>query len=335
MMTVMFTHKRADAWDGLGAALLRAGFTIEASWPVRTESDSSILIAKKNSAKSTIFMVCRKGVEASSSGGRVYLDDIEADIRHAAREALSRSTAAGLSGVDLLLSTYGPALSVLSAHWPVYSSEASDDGQARLLRPEEALDIARGEVTRLQKARLVGRDTEFDPVTDFVVVAWHTFKARAFPFDDSRRLALAISGMDMSELERDKVFTAKSGTVTMLEPGQRLRRGGDEGLSGVNRDRSSFPAVIDAVHTALYLVDQDGPAVAKRWLDERNLTGDQRFVDCLQALVGAIPRSKTKGEWNVAEAGLLDRLVTAYFPAVSVPDDPEVIDEQRLFGDSN
>jgi hypothetical protein len=101
----------------------------------------------------------------------------------------------------------------------------------------------------------------------------------------------------------------------------------------VNRDRTTFPAVIDAVHTALYLVDQDGPAVAKRWLDERNLTGDQRFVDCLQALVGAIPRSKTKGEWNLVEAGLLDRLVTAYFPAVSVPDDPEVIDEQKLFGD--
>jgi adenine-specific DNA methylase len=333
VLTVMFTHKRADAWDGLGAALLRAGFTIEASWPVRTESEQSMHQARQNSAKSTIFMVCRKRDEASSAGGRVYLDDIEADIRHAAREALSRSTTAGLSGVDLLLSTYGPALSVLSAHWPVYSSEASDDGKARLLRPEEALDIARGEVTHLQKARLVGRDTEFDPVTDFVVVAWDTFKARAFPFDDARRLALAISGMDMSELERDKVFTAKSGTVTMLEPGQRLRRSGDEGLSGVNRDRSSFPAIIDAVHTALYLVDQDGPAVAKRWLDERNLTGDQSFVDCLQALVGAMPRSKTKGEWNVAEAGLLDRLLAAYFPAVTVPDDPEVIDEQKLFGD--
>ena len=332
VLTVMFTHKRADAWDGLGAALLRAGFTVEASWPVRTESEQSLHQARQNSAKSTIFLVCRKRGELGDVGGRVYLDDIEADVRHAAREALSRGATAGLSGVDLLLSTYGPALSVLSKSWPVYSSEAGTEGQAGLLRPEEALDIARAEVTHLQKARLVGRDADFDPVTDFALVAWDTFKARQFPFDDARRLALAVSGLDMAELEREKLFTAKTGIVTMLEPGQRLRQGGSEGSSGVNRERTTFPAVIDAVHTALYLVDLDGPAVAKRWLDERNLTGDRRFVDCLQAMVNAIPRSKSKGAWNVAEAGLLDRLVTAYFPAVSVPDDPEVIDEQKLFG---
>lgn len=33
-MTVMFTHKRADAWDSLGMALLEAGFEIGSSWPV-------------------------------------------------------------------------------------------------------------------------------------------------------------------------------------------------------------------------------------------------------------------------------------------------------------
>ena len=37
VMTVMFTHKRVDAWDTLGAALLEAGFVISSSWPVHTE----------------------------------------------------------------------------------------------------------------------------------------------------------------------------------------------------------------------------------------------------------------------------------------------------------
>ena len=327
VMTVMFTHKRAEAWDGLGAALLRAGFTIEASWPVRTESEQSLHIAKKNSAASTIFLVCRKRAPADSAGTKVYLDDIDADIRYAAREALSRGTASGLTGVDLLLSTYGPALSVLSQQWPVYSSEADDSGQAKLLRPEEALDIARAEVTHLQKVRLVGKDAEFDPVTDFTLIAWETFQARGFPFDDARRLALAVGGLDMKDLERERLFTAKSGTVVFLEPGERVRRGGDDGPSGVNRDRTTFPAVIDAVHTALYIADLDGTAAAKRWLDERNLTGNQRFVDCLQGLVNAMPRSKNKGQWNIAEAGLLDRLIAAHFPQVETPPDPEKLIE--------
>ena len=212
----------------------------------------------------------------------------------------------------------------------MYASEADEDGTARLLRPEEGLDIARAEVTRLQKTRLVGKEVNFDPVTDFVVIAWDTFKARAFPFDDARKLALAVGGLDMKDLEKDKVISAKAGTVTFLEPGERLRRDGDEGSSGVNRDRRSFPVLVDAVHTALYIIEQDGTAVAKRWLDERNLTGDQRFNDCLQALVGAIPRSKTRGEWNVAEARLLDRLVDAYFPQIELPADPMEEAEQEV-----
>src|SRR5690606_27343545 len=50
VLTVMFTHKRVDAWDTLGSALLEAGFSIESSWPVHTESEHSLHQAKKNSA---------------------------------------------------------------------------------------------------------------------------------------------------------------------------------------------------------------------------------------------------------------------------------------------
>ena len=32
-LTVMFTHKRVEAWDTLASALIGAGFTIKASWP--------------------------------------------------------------------------------------------------------------------------------------------------------------------------------------------------------------------------------------------------------------------------------------------------------------
>ena len=48
VMTVMFTHKRAEAWDTLGMALLEAGFSVETSWPVNTEREQSLHQAKKN-----------------------------------------------------------------------------------------------------------------------------------------------------------------------------------------------------------------------------------------------------------------------------------------------
>ena len=330
-MVVMFTHKRAEAWDSLGAALLQAGFSIGTSWPVHTESEQSLHQARQNAVKSTIFLACRPRA-ARSSSTRVYLDDIEADIRAAAAEALERSYAGGLSGVDLLLSTYGPALSVLSEHWPVHAAEAAADGSARLLRPEEALDVARAEVTRRLRAGLAGREIDFDPITDFALMAWTTFAAREFPFDEARRLALATGGLEVAELERHKVVAAGKGTVTLLAPAKRLRSAAGKHLGGVDRDADTFEVLLDAAHTALWITEQDGPGAAKRWLDARDLTGDHRFGACLQALVRSIPRSRTRKGWNVPEAQHLDRLITAYFPEIEVPAD-EITDlvEQQAF----
>ncbi|MBF6555077.1 MAG: DUF1156 domain-containing protein [Acidimicrobiales bacterium] len=319
VMTVMFTHKRAEAWDTLGMALMEAGFTIESSWPVNTESEQSLHQAKMNAAASTIMLVCRK--REDHSGGTPYFEDLEGEVRQAAKDAVSRFSAAGISGVDLLLSTYGPALSVISAHWPVYSSEADEFGKSRLLRPEEALDAAREEVVRMQRLALIGRPVELDPLTDFVLLAWSTFRAVSFPFDEARRLALAVGGLDVSELEADKILTTRSGTVTLCGPDERLRRRGDD-KPGVRPAAESFGGpVIDAVHTVLYVAEQDGLADAKVLIDRAGLAGDNRFTACVQGLVHAIPRTKTKGNWVRPEAGLLDGLVTAYFPDIEVPEE--------------
>ena len=138
VLTVMFTNKDARAWDALGSALITAGFVVETSWPVATESESSSHQANKNAAESTIMLVCRKrppAPEAKSSSttwqARCGLPPVQRSVQFAED---------GIDGVDLMLSTYGPALSVISSHWPVYSSTPDEIGPGALLRPEEALD---------------------------------------------------------------------------------------------------------------------------------------------------------------------------------------------------
>ena len=327
VLTVMFTHKSANAWDGLGSALLQAGFTIETSWPVNTQPSASLHHAQKNSAESTILLACRKRL-ARQASGQTYLSGIEAEVRAAAGEALRRSAEQGITGVDLLLSTYGPALSVLSQAWPVHSTETTADGTSRLLFPEEALDVARDEVVRLMTNRLVGREVSFDPYTDFVLIAWSVFGARIFPFDDARRLALATGGLDINELRAAKLLTAKSGNVTLTEPTSRLAQGDGP---GVKRDRHHFERLIDAVHTMCYIVHHDGAAAARHWADERGLAADDTFIACLQGLVNAIPRTRKDGKFNVAEAALLDRIAATCYPdLIEVPEDPVQYEDQRL-----
>ena len=330
-MTVMFTHKRADAWDSLATALLQAGFEIGASWPVHTESEQSLHQARQNAVKSTMFLNCRKRSGDRDDNEMVYLDDIAAEIRGAAAVALERGHEQGLSGVDLLLSTYGPALRVLSAQWPVYAPEADKEtGRSRLLRPEEALAVARTEVLRRERMRLVGREIEFDPLTDFTLLAWSTFGAREFPYDEARKLALSISDLDLDDVIRAKLLSIKSGTARLTEPRLRTRRETDAHLPGIDRARTGIEVWVDAVHTAVYITAQDGPGAAKRWLDERDLTANPVFEPCLQAFVRALPNTKHQGDWNVAEAEQLHALVTAYFHEIEIPPDPVEIEFEHL-----
>lgn len=334
VMTVMFTHKRADAWDSLGTALLQAGFEIRASWPVHTESEQSLHQARQNAVKSTVFLSCRKRADSEAGDEMVYLDDIAADIRSAAGEALERGHTQGLTGVDLLLSTYGPALSVLSSQWPVYAAEADETGRSRLLRPEEALAVARAEVLRRERMRLVGHDIEFDPLTDFTLLAWSTFGAREFPYDEARKLALSISDLDLDDAARAKLLTVKSGVARLIEPRLRLRRETDAHLPGIDRSRTVVDVWVDAIHTTAYITAQDGPGAAKRWLDERDLTENPVFESCLQAFVRALPNTKHQGEWNVPEAEHLHSLVKAYFEDIELPPEPVEfeVEDMRLPG---
>lgn len=335
VLSVMFTHKRAEAWDTLGMGLLQAGFTIETSWPVNTEKEQSLHQANLNSAASTIMLVCRKR-EATNGSGLVYLDDIEQEIRNAARAAAQRFQHDGIDGVDLLLSTYGPTLSVISQNWPVYSSVPDQDGKDKLLRPEDALDLAREEVVQLRRSRLVGKAAHVDDMTDFVLLSWDIFGAREFPYDTARLLALAVGGLDVDQLERAKIVKKKTGTVSLLKPSERLRRDADSELPGVRTEAEKFEYTIDAVDTALYIAEIDGMPAAKRFLDRHGFTADSGFISTVQGLVNAIPRTRAKGAWIIPEAGLLDTLCTLYFPTVTVPEVEDLAApavQGSLFGD--
>ena len=335
VLSVMFTHKRAEAWDTLGMGLLQAGFTIETSWPVNTEPEQSLHQANMNSAASTIMLVCRKRSSADGSV-RMYLDDLEQDIRDAARKAAQRFQHDGIDGVDLLLSTYGPTLSVISQNWPVYSSVPDADGKDQLLRPEDALDLAREEVVQLRRARLVGKAAHVDDMTDFVLLSWDIFGAREFPYDTARLLALAVGGIDVEHLERAKIVKKNAGKVALLEPSERLRRDSDSELPGVRPEAISFEFTIDAVDTALHIADVDGMPAAKRFLDRHGFTANSGFISTVQGLVNAIPRTKAKGAWVIPEAGLLDTLSTLYFPTITLPEADDVAEpavQESLFRD--
>jgi putative DNA methylase len=289
VMTVMFTHKKAEAWDTLGTGLMQAGFEIATSWPVNTESTTSSHQMKTNSAASTIMLVCRKrpdqGLEMR------FFEDLISEVKAAASDAVRRFEMDGIGGVDLLLSTYGPALSVISSAWPVYSSEVDEVGKARLLRPEEALDVAREELIQARRRALVGRQVTFDPITDFWLISWELFQAEEFPYDEARRLALAVGGQDPESLAAAGLLKKKSGSVVLQSPAERRRKV----LRPVQDGEIDGMPLVDVLHGVMVIAEVDGLAAAKAAMDRLGLTDDSRFLALVQGSINALPSGGRRG----------------------------------------
>lgn len=317
MLTVMFTHKRVDAWDTLGSALLRAGFSIESSWPVHTESEHSLHQAKKNAASSTILLTCRKRASSDSA----YWTDLQAEVKSAAREAALRFAEDGLAGIDLTLATFGPVLSVLSRRWPVYTGDLDESGEPQLVRPDKALDLAREEVARLKKRGLLGgRDVEFDRVTDWYLLAWSDFAAAEFPSGEALKLSIATH-LELDDLAKThRVIKAASGTVTLLTPAQRRAAG------ALDLEGASFPTILDALHVLMLIYDEDGRKAAESWLGRTGMSSDQKFRALIEAALRAIPRTKEKGEFVRPEAKLLESIRSSMFDDIPAP--PELVDPE-------
>ena len=318
VLTVMFNHKKVEAWDALGHSLIEGGFEILTSWPIHTESEHSLHQAKKAASASTILLTCRKRAAASDP---VWWDDLRSEVQQTARQKAEEYAADGIEGVDLYVSTFGPVLSVISRQWPVYTSEADPDtGNPVPLRPEEALDLARAEVAGLRlRGIALGRPVRFDPVTEWYLLAWDAFRAVEFPYDEARKLAFSL-GLDLDgELRKIKIVAKKASSVVLQEPKDRRR----PGLADPEGD--DFERLIDAAHAVMNAHQEDGVKGAEAFLKRTGLGARPEFQDLMQALINTIPRTKKKGGRFIRpEAAALDDLAFL-FPDLRVPEDPRPV----------
>jgi adenine-specific DNA methylase len=214
-LTVMFTHKKQEAWEALFTSLIQAGFTITATWPVKTESEHSLHQAKKNAAQSTVLLVARK---RDGQAGVGYFDAaMRAEIRRAAQSAAERLMKEGLNPVDQLVGSFGPAMAVYSR----YAEVRTDTGEP--VGVDRALDEASEAVTEFRIRQLAERGLEgVEPEGKFYLLCWDVLQAAEFRFNEAKLLGHAV-GMDVEALVAAGLVV-KSGDKIRLLPAQERRR---------------------------------------------------------------------------------------------------------------
>lgn len=301
ILTLMFTHKATGAWDALTSGLVEAGFTVTASWPINTEAEGSLHIKDKAAANSTIFLVCRPRTARAAGDDVAYWEDVEPIVAGAVRRRIEEFYAAGIRGVDLYLSCFGPALEEFSKHWPLKrgapraavapakargrkGAEASVDLYA--VSPEDALDSARREVKRWRLDKLTRkRQVELDPVTEWFVLAWDAFRAPEFPYDEALRLARVV-GVD---LDRDLIgrMAEKKGSELILWDS--VRRAAKGALGPADGSR----AMIDALHHAAHLGRTRNLDTAKELVVKAGVDKSPAFLLAMEAVLAVLPVGKT------------------------------------------
>jgi adenine-specific DNA methylase len=320
VLTVMFTHKKQEAWEALFTSLISSGFTVTATWPVKTESEHALNQAKKNAAQSTVILVARK---RSGHAGVGYFDSaMQEEIRRKARAAAERLQHEGLNPVDQLVGSFGPAMEVYSR----YDEVRTDTGEP--VGVDKAIDEASNAVSQWRIDQLAARGLgDVEAEGRFTLLCWDVLGAVEFRFNEAKLLGNAV-GMDVDQLVTAGLVTKSGDKIKILPAKDRRRERAlepdemNETLFGsvtvpkkrtkkqtlkIHPNDPQFRTALDACHAlALRHLEAKGGAAgigaAKALVRQQNWNKDSAVARLVQALVKAAPEAvrHEKGKKSVA-----------------------------------
>ena len=270
ILTVMFTHRTAEAWSILATALMNAGFTFISSWPVRTEPPDKYAKRGKGVLKVTVLLTCRKR-KANHPGIWEHIID---ELRQVAKQKIEEYSKLGIDGPDLKVSVYGPVLGKFADYYPVKTATG------REIDPLEALDLVTDVLNErfLQEAGIENVDKETAAYLNLLA----TFPNAQTEYEEAR-LATVFGGLvtlDTLDVKGQYGLIEKKGkNIHILSARERLANGIIDPYNP-----KTLKTMIDNVHAAILLYERGGLIQVKQLLKEKNLDiAGSTFPTVLQA----------------------------------------------------
>jgi putative DNA methylase len=111
---VVFAHKATEGWEAQLEAMVSAGWTVTASWPIDTEMASRLRARNSAALASSVHLVCRpRKAKAESIGDwRDVLEQLPRRIH----DWMPRLEQEGIVGADAIFACLGPALEIFSRY---------------------------------------------------------------------------------------------------------------------------------------------------------------------------------------------------------------------------
>ncbi|SDD23412.1 DUF1156 domain-containing protein [Aquimonas voraii] len=247
-VTIYYAFKQAETkgdagtsstgWETFLDAVIRAGFALTGTWPMRTELGNRMIGSGANALASSIVLVCRKRpADAATVSRREFIRELNAVLPEALMDMTRGGVNSPVAPVDLSQAIIGPGMAIFSQ----YAAVLEADGKPMSVR------------TALQLINRFLAEDDFDHDTQFCL---HWFEGQGWAtgkFGDADVLARA-KGTSVAGLTEAGVVASGKGDLRLLKWAEMPR--------DWNPEADTRVPVWEALHQMIRALNQEGESAA-------------------------------------------------------------------------
>jgi putative DNA methylase len=213
-VTIYYAFKQSESesdagiastgWETFLDAVMRAGFAISGTWPMRSELATRSIGRGANALASSIILVCRpRAADALTATRREFASALKAELP----EALAHLQRGNIAPVDLAQAAIGPGMAIYTR----YAKVVDASGESVTVRGALSL------INQTLDEALAEQEGDFDADTRWAL-AW--FEQSGFDEGDygvADTLSKA-KNTSVASMAQDGVLASKAGKVRLLRP---------------------------------------------------------------------------------------------------------------------
>jgi putative DNA methylase len=192
----------STGWETMLQGLLRAGFEVTGTWPMRTEQQQRSVASGTNALASSVVLACRPRLDdAPMATRREFIKALKDELP----DALQKLQHGSIAPVDLAQAAIGPGMAVFSR----YSKVLETDGSAMTVR------AALGIINHALDEVLAEQEGEYDAETRWAVAWFEQFGMTEGKFGDAETLSKA-KDTAVNAMRDVGIVESKAGKVRLV-----------------------------------------------------------------------------------------------------------------------
>lgn len=193
----------STGWETMLEGLIKADFSINGTWPMRSELSNRMVASGTNALASSIVLVCRpRPTDAAKITRRQFLTELKRGLP----KALKTLQQGNVAPVDLAQASIGPGMAIFSQ----YAAVLENDGSP--MRVRTALQL----INQILDEFLTEQEGEFDGDTRWALTWFEQYQFDPGQYGDAETLSKAKNTSVQGMVDAG-ILEAKGGKVRLLK----------------------------------------------------------------------------------------------------------------------